>query len=116
MDRFVYAIFGGFSEKKRVSLFTRREIVGMAVEEALSEGTDLEKLAGIEYYQHSDGSFRPSRYLQGEELFSVAIEKLNAGGRVFLVFGTDAKGTKDFLGWAWVFNIEESASFLVENN
>jgi hypothetical protein len=116
MVKFVYAVFGDFSDKKRVSLFTRLEIVGMAAEECFSEGTALEEFAGIEYSEHSDGSFRPLRYLQGEELFSVAVNKLNSGGRVFLVFGTDAKGVKDFLGWAWVFNIEQSARLLLNQN
>jgi hypothetical protein len=116
VNKFVYAIFGDFSDKKRVSLFTRCEIVGMAVEEAFSEGTTLEEFAGIPYVEDAEGNFHPTRELEGEELFDVAVDKLNSGGRVFLVFGTDAKGVKDFLGWAWVFNIEQSARLLLEQN
>jgi hypothetical protein len=116
MNKFVYAIFGKVSGEKRISLYLRGEVVNLAALECLGEGTTLEEFAGIEYLEDQEGDFYPARRLEGEELFDVAIEKLNSGGRVFLVFDIDAVGADDFLGVAACYGLEQSARLLLNQN
>jgi hypothetical protein len=116
MDKFVYAIFGKSGEEKRASIFTRRAVVSLAVLEAFAEGTTLEEFAGISYAEDAEGNFHPTRELEGEELFNVAGDVLNSNGRLFLVFSTDALGTREFLAMAAGFGIEQSARLLLDQN
>jgi hypothetical protein len=116
MDKFVYVIFSKASGEKRVSLLSRLGIVEMGRQAALREGSSLEEFAGIEYFEDAEGNFHPTRELEGEELFDVAVDKLNSGGCVFLVFDIDGVGVGDFLGVAASYGLEQSARLLLEQN
>jgi hypothetical protein len=112
MNKFVYAIFGKFSGEKRISLYLRREVVNLAALECSLEGTTLEEYAGISYAEDADGNFHPTRELEGEELFDVAVDYLNDLNYLFLVFNTDERGTEAFLKRAAAYGIETSARLL----
>jgi hypothetical protein len=112
VNKFVYAIFGGFSGKKRVAYLPRRAIVAMAAEKACLEGTSLEEYEGVTYAEDAEGNFHPTRELEGEELFDVAVDYLNDLNYLFLVFNTDERGTKAFLKRAAAYDIEENGRIL----
>jgi hypothetical protein len=112
MNKFVYAIFGKVSGEKRISLYLRREVVNLAALECSLEGTTLEEYADISYAEDADGNFHPTRELEDEELFDVAVDKLNDDGRLFLVFSTDALGTREFIATAAGYGLEKSARLL----
>jgi hypothetical protein len=114
MNKFVYTIFGKFSGKKLVSLRKRGDIVELARQEALRDGTSLEEFAGIAYAEDAWSNFHPTRELEGEELFDVAVDYLNDLNYLFLVFGTDERGTKAFLKRAAAYGIEQSARLLLD--
>jgi hypothetical protein len=116
MSEFVYVIFGKPTGGKRVSLRKRSEVVNLAALECLSEGTTLEGFAGIPYAEDAEGNFWPARKLEGSELFCVAVDKLNEGGRFFAVFPVDDKGARDFVGMAAVFGLEQNARLLLDQN
>jgi hypothetical protein len=111
MNKFVYAIFGDFSGEKRVSLLSRRTVIDFGSLMAFLDGTSLE-----EYAEDADGNFRPTREIEGEELFDVAVDYLNDLNYLFLVFNTDERGTKAFLKRAAAYGIEKSARLLLDQN
>jgi hypothetical protein len=116
MDKFVYAIFSKASGEKRISLYLRSEVVNLAALECSGEGTTLEEYAGITYVEDAEGNFHSTRELEEEELFDVAVDKLNDDGRLFLVFSTDAPGTREFLATAAGYGLEKSARLLLDQN
>jgi hypothetical protein len=116
MNKFVYAISGDFSAKKRVSLLRRQAIIDFASLKAFCEGSSLEEFAGIPYAEDAEGNFHPTRELEGEELFDVAVDYLNDLNYLFLVFNTDERGTKAFLKRAAAYGIKENARLLLEQN
>jgi hypothetical protein len=114
VNKCVYVISGDFSGEKRVSLLPRQAIVSIASLKAFSEGTSLEEFADIPYIKDAEGNFHPTRELEGEELFDVAVDYLNDLNYLFLVFDTDARGTRRFLERAAGYGIEESARLLLK--
>ena len=77
-----------------VTCLSKEEIVARAEDESTKEGDCLESLAGIRWDDEEDCW---ERELQGDELLSVAIEKLSDDGRLFRCFDLTKDGADDFL-------------------
>ena len=77
-----------------VTCLSKEEIVARAEDESTKEGDSLESLAGIRWDDEEDCW---ERELQGDELLSVAIEKLSDDGRLFRCFDLTKDGADDFL-------------------
>ena len=77
-----------------VAVLSKEEIVARAEDESTKEGDCLESLAGIRWDDEEDCW---ERELQGDELLSVAIEKLSDDGRLFRCFDLTKEGADDFL-------------------
>ena len=79
---------------------SKKEIIDWAEDEATREGDSLESLAGIRWIEDvedEEDEGRWERDLEGDELFSVAIEKLSDDGRLFRCFDLTKEGADDFL-------------------
>ena len=80
-----------------VTFLSKEEIVARAEDESTKEGDSLESLAGIRWVEDEEDEGRWERELQGDELLSVAIEKLSDDGRLFRCFDLTKEGADDFL-------------------
>ena len=83
-----------------VAALSKEEIVARAENESTKEGDCLESLAGIRWVEdvedeEDEGHWE--RELEGDELFSVAVEKLSDDGRLFRCFDLTKEGADDFL-------------------
>ncbi len=105
----------GMAGLRSQAMWTFEEnIIEAAAFELRRSGESLEDLAGIEAIEDANGDVQYTRELTDEEILSRSIEKLGDDGRLYVTYGTDKAGARDFIEAAELHGLESDARAIVD--